>query len=311
MINKEVVKEENSPIIQNNNNNGVKQEQIHDILFNREIGWQDIIYDLINTEQLDPWDVNITILTNKYLEKLSEFEEADFLVSSKVLLAASLLLRIKSEILLNKYIRSIDEILFGGKVEKKYEMERIELNEEIPELTSHSPIPRFKRVTLQELMESLNKAITTENRRIKREIVNRNALREVGISLPKRKISIKDKIRQIYKDLLTYFEKDEDAKKISFTDFIGTEKEERIISFGPLLHLENQKKVWLHQDAHFEEIYIWLKHVYFKHNPDPFADLRDEIEQEIKDLKKSDKGARKRIEKLNKDFENPLAEMFD
>ena len=36
--------------------NSVKQEQVHDILFNREIGWQDIIYDLINTEQLNPWE---------------------------------------------------------------------------------------------------------------------------------------------------------------------------------------------------------------------------------------------------------------
>ncbi|GAI77431.1 unnamed protein product, partial [marine sediment metagenome] len=40
--------------------NSVKQEQVHDLLFNREIGWQEIIYDLINTEQLDPWDINIT-----------------------------------------------------------------------------------------------------------------------------------------------------------------------------------------------------------------------------------------------------------
>ena len=47
--------------------NNVKQEQIHDLLFNREIGWQEIIYDLINTEQLDPWNINIIILTDKYL----------------------------------------------------------------------------------------------------------------------------------------------------------------------------------------------------------------------------------------------------
>ena len=90
----------------------VKQEQIQDLLFNREIGWQEIIYDLINTEQLDPWDVDIIILTDKYLEKIEEIG-GDFFVSSKVLLAAAFLLRIKSEILLNKYIKSIDEILFG------------------------------------------------------------------------------------------------------------------------------------------------------------------------------------------------------
>ena len=91
----------------------LKQEQIHDLLFKPEIRWQEIIYDLINTDQLDPWDINITILTNGYLEKIRELEEGDFFISSQVLLAAALLLRIKSELLLNRYINSIDEILFG------------------------------------------------------------------------------------------------------------------------------------------------------------------------------------------------------
>ena len=102
-----------------------QQEQIHNILFNREIGWQEIVYDLINTEQLDPWNINIIILSNKYLERIQELEEDNFFISSKVLLAAALFLRIKSEILLNKYIRSIDEILFGNKQEVRKPLERM------------------------------------------------------------------------------------------------------------------------------------------------------------------------------------------
>ncbi|MEJ2267466.1 MAG: segregation/condensation protein A [Nanoarchaeota archaeon] len=183
-------KEENSESLPKEKN--IKQEQIQKLLFNREIGWKEIIYDLINTEQLDPWDINILILTEKYVEKIEELEEADFFVSSKVLLAAALLLRIKSEILLNKYIKSIDEILFGEKEQPKQKIERIELDEEIPELIPRSPIPRLKKVTLKELIQSLNKAIATENRRIKKTILNKNALRETGISLPKKKFNIKN-----------------------------------------------------------------------------------------------------------------------
>lgn len=286
----------------------VKQDQIHELLFNREIGWQEIIYDLINTEQLDPWDINIIILSDKYLIKIQQLEETDFFVSSKVLLAASLLLHIKSEILLNKYIKSIDEILFGKKEEKKYVSERIELDEEIPMLIPKSPIPRFRKVTLKELMESLNKAINTENRRIKKEIINKNALIETGFSLPKRKFNIKDKIKEIYSKLFVHFDNNKDKKKISFTELVGKDREEKIISFSPLLHLENQKKVWMEQEAHFEEIYIWLKEIYLKHNPDPFADLRIEVEKELKEL---DDEKKKRIEKINEDFENPLGEMLE
>lgn len=258
--------------------NSVKQEQIHDLLFNREIGWQEIIYDLINTEQLDPWDINIIILSDKYLEKIKEIEEADFFVSSKVLLAASFLLRIKSEILLNDYIKSIDEILFGQKEETKKPLERIELDEEIPELIPRSPMPRFRKVTLKELMDSLNKAITTENRRIKREIVTRDSLRESSFSLPKRKFSIKDKITEIYRNLTDWFrQKKED--KVTFDEFVNNNKEEKIVSFLPLLYLEDQKKIWLEQQKPFDEIQIWLKEVYLQKNPDPFADLKKELEE--------------------------------
>ncbi len=281
----------------------IKQEQIHDLLFSREIGWQEIIYDLINTEQLDPWDVNITTLTDKYLQKIYKLEEADFFVSSKVLLAAALLLRIKSEILLNKYIKNIDEILFGKKEDKKYSFERIELEEEIPELIPRSPMPRFKKVTLKELIESLNKAITTENRRIKKEIINRNALRETETRLTGKKFSIKNKIRDIYENLLKYFKEDEARKKISYTDFIGDNKEEKIICFSPLLHLENQKKVWLDQKEHFDEIYIWMKETYFQYNGDPFADLKQELEEEMKNL---DEEQLERLEKIEEKFENPV-----
>jgi segregation and condensation protein A len=264
--------------------NNVRQEQLHDLLFNRELGWQEVIYDLINTEQLDPWNIDISILTDKYMEKIAVLEEADFFVSSKILLAASLLLRIKSEILLNRYIKSIDEILFGKKEEKRYEMERIELEDTIPELIPKSPMPRFRRVTLQELMESLDKAIATENRRIRKEIINKKALREADIALPKRKFNIKNKIRELYERLLKQLKDDEETKKISFTDFVGQDKEERIISFSPLLHLDHQKKIWLDQEDHFEEFHIWLKEIYFKHNPDPYADLREELQEKIEEL---------------------------
>ena len=280
----------------------VKQDQVHDLLFSRELGWQEIIYDLINTEQLNPWDINITILTEKYLVKIQQLEQADFFVSSKVLLAASLLLRIKSEILLNKYIKSIDEILFGKEEKKKYQLERIELDEDIPELVPRSPIPRFKKVTLQELIESLNKAITTENRRIKKEIINRNALRESAISLPKKTINISDKIKQMFSNITGHLKNPEQKKRVSFTELVGESKEEKIASFYPLLHLATQKKVWLDQEAHFDEIFVWLKDVYFKHNPDPFADLKHELEEEFEKLDKDKKKRMKDIEKLDEDL---------
>src|SRR3989338_6944318 len=148
----------------------VGQEQIHGLLFGDKLSWQALIYDLVNAERLDPWDIDITLLANRYLEKVHTLEEANFFVSSKVLLAAALLLRIKSEILLDVEIKSLDEILFGKKEEKKYVQERIDLDEDVPDLVPRTPLPRFKKVTLEELMSALGKAITTESRRIRKVV---------------------------------------------------------------------------------------------------------------------------------------------
>ena len=251
------------------------QEQVHNVIFSREIGWQEIIYDLINSEQIDPWNIDIIVLTDNYLKRLQQYEEENYFMSSKVLLAASLLLRIKSEILLNKYIKSIDEILFGRKEKYQKPQERIELDEDIPFLVPKSPIPRFRKVTLKELVESLNKAIITEGRRIKKEIGNRNAFIESTISLPKRRFAIHDKVREIYEKLFLHLGKNE-KMCVPFEMLIGENKEEKIYSFSSLLHLENQKKIWLDQKEHFGEINIWLKNNYFKNNPNPFEELKFE-----------------------------------
>lgn len=264
----------------------VNQEQVHDILFSRKFEWQEIIYDLINTEQLDPWDIDISILTKKYFEKINELEKNDFFISSKVLLAASLLLRIKSELLLNKYVRSIDEILFGKKEKKVYSPEKIELEEEIPHLVLKSPIPRMKKVTLKELINSLNKAINTENRRIHREILNKNALRETGISIPKKKINIRDRIKKIYSSLVFYFN-DTKNKKISYTEFLEKHNGKKLETFVPLLYLENNQKIWLEQERPFEEIHIWLKNTYIKQNGEPFSEFYEQEYQKEAIVKKS------------------------
>ena len=266
--------------------NGIspQQEQVHSIVFSREIGWQEIIYDLINSEQLDPWNIDIIVLTNSYMKKLQEYEEESYFVSSKVLLAAALLLRIKSEILLNKYIRSIDEILFGRKEDKKKIISELIEFDGVPELIPKSPLPRFRKVTMQELIESLNKAIITENRRIKKEITDKNMFREISISLPKRRYISKDKIKEIYGLIFGHFEKNKNDLYIPFSVLIGGDREEKIFSFSSILHLENQKKIWIEQKEHFGELHIWMKDKYFKHNPNPFAELK-ELEEEISEEK--------------------------
>ena len=47
-------------------------------------------------------------------------------------------------------------------------------------------------------MSALNKAINTENRRIVKEISKKNALFDAQIVLPKKRVNIRQKIKEIY-----------------------------------------------------------------------------------------------------------------
>ncbi len=292
--------------------------QVYNIITGKDPSWQGIIYDLINSEQINPWDVDLTALCKGYFEKIKELEENDFFISSKILLAASLLLRIKSEILLNRYIKDIDDNLFGKKEEIKRVFERIEIDEdEVPILIPKSPLPRFKKVTIDELMTALDTAINTESRRINREIEKKQTERFAYADIPKfKRINIKDRIRQFYAQILTTFKnpKHESKIKLPYSHFTNNEREQKIACFLPMLHLSNNNKIWLEQTTHFDEIYMYLFNVFKKKFPDhdkEIEELAEELAEEVEKVtEKLDSNQQRRVEKINKDFENPVGDLI-
>jgi len=95
--------------------------EIYEMLVNKdEITWQTLIYDLVRSDQMNPWDIDISLLAKNYIETVKKLKEANFLISGKVLLAAALLLKIKSERLIEEDFANFDALLYPSE----------ELNEE-------------------------------------------------------------------------------------------------------------------------------------------------------------------------------------
>ncbi len=244
--------------------NKINQSQFFEFITGKELSWQSIIYDLIKTEQLDPWDINIGVLANRYIDIVQQLEEANFFISSKVLLACSLILRLKSEILLNRHLQSINEALYGVKDGKKQEFEKIEIDdEELPLLVPKTPLPRFRRVTLKELMGALNHAIETENRRIKKEIKVKQAEKASSIVLTKLgRVPLGDRIKNIYLRVRKHLNSPE-MIKMKYSE-LAPSREEKISAFLPVLHLTNDEKLYLEQENHFDEIFMMLENLNVK-----------------------------------------------
>lgn len=221
-----------------------------------EITWQSILLDLIRSEQMNPWDIDVSKLSQKYLETVRKMQEANFFISGKILLACALLLKVKSNKLVNEEISNFDSQLF--KQEETFE-ELEQLFEQAPrpdydkpKLTIKTPMPRKRKVTLQDLMSALQKALEVEKRRnVKRELFD-----SIKVEIPQKKIDISELITNVYFKITDFF-KTNKIEKLTFTKLVNSEKkEDKVLTFIPLLHLDNQEKIIISQNEPFGEINI-------------------------------------------------------
>ncbi len=233
-------------------------ERIFNILFQEdELTWQNIIYELVKSEEMDPWNINISLIANKFLGKLKELKETDFRISGKIVLASALLLKMKSKRLLDTDLMSFDTLIAGDEnvldVLEELEDQVIEYEKkELPKIVPRTPQPRKRKVSVFDLVEALEKALEVENRR-KQYIVP-----EVRIEAPRKSLDITIVIKDIYDRISGFFNK-ESSKKLTFSELIPSDsKEDKVFTFIPLLHLDNQRKIDLMQDEHFGEISIHL-----------------------------------------------------
>ena len=81
------------------------------VLRGDEISWQTILFDLVKNQQMDPWAVDLSALTEHFLEVIHNLTETDFRINGKVVLAAAMLLKIKTSALLDHDINALDTLL--------------------------------------------------------------------------------------------------------------------------------------------------------------------------------------------------------
>lgn len=233
------------------------QDQILDMLLKEdEITWQTILYDLVKTEKMNPWDIDISLLTQRYIDIVKKLQEINFSLSGKVILASSILLKIKSDKLLTENLAQFDSLLYPPE-----EVEELEQFEDIPEerinpkLTIKTPQARKRKVSVNDLVFALERALEVDSRRKLRRIRHEEVPEHLKI--PDKKIDISNKIKEMYAKIKNFLKKE---NKVTFTQLLPSkEREDVIYTFLPLLHLDNSRKIDMYQEEHFGEIEIKLK----------------------------------------------------
>jgi segregation and condensation protein A len=237
-------------------------EHIYDILTKQdEVTWQTIIFELIKSEQMDPWDINVSKLSKLYIAALKKLKEMNLRLSGKVLLAAALLLRVKSTRLVGEDMMEFDRLLASGEnPEELYsdenfvqgEMGAIGVNMGDMKLLPRTPQPRKRKVSVYDLIDALAIALNVRRRRILSQIETRT------MNAPDKPIDITSLMDGLFQDVMGFLNSDP-AGRLAFSKLVpGGSKKDKVYTFIPLLHLTNARKVDLDQKESFGEIWISL-----------------------------------------------------
>ena len=246
------------------------------ILSEEDIKWQSILYELIRSKKIDPWDIDIQKFADEYVGTIEKLKRLNFRISGKVILAAALLLKIKTRHLgLDDFIMltSDDE---DGFEEGDFEVEgdeyvdpdearimklsnHIRHNTKKKYLIQHKTVtPRSRKVTVMELMTALKKAVEVDRRRETRR-ARVEDFDDVTID-PDEIFEVKgeritDRMSRIHKDVLKLHKRTN--AHVDFDELVGNvDHKERIGTFLPILHLANHGKFNLIQEKSFDKIML-------------------------------------------------------
>lgn len=206
----------------------------------------EILVNLAKNGEIDPWNINIVELTDKFLKRVDELEKMDLRVSGRTLLYASILLRMKSNAL----------------VEVEEPPEEIDLESDNFEISDYPvpsmPLRRYSKrpVTLEELLTELKKAEAFEKKRLNRVDNKKDEIRAtledvLSVAHDEDIESRIGKMRLILNELL------EKQKSIKFSDLSSPlDRTGMLMAYLAILFLATRKEIWIEQEEFFGELFI-------------------------------------------------------
>jgi segregation and condensation protein A len=241
-------------------------EQIFQMLVKEdEITWQTIIFDLVKKEEMNPWDIDLKILAQKFIGMVKQLKEMDFRISGRIILAAAILLRLKSSRLLEDDITQLDRLIamdqtsedeFYEDLQAEYDSGAIladgTKNDQFM-LIPRTPQPRKRKISVYDLVGALNKALEVKVRREGRYIPI-----QPDVKAPENVVDMSEIIDKIYVQIKNYYS-NTTSGQLKFSQLLPSDSSnDKVYTFIPLLHLTNQRKIDLEQKNHFGEIDINL-----------------------------------------------------
>ncbi len=230
-----------------NGNDEVEKRIVN--LMAADYSWEQVIYDLVAAEGMDPWNLDLNVLSQSFLSYMKKIQELDFRIPAKYVIISSVILRMKSDTM-----RLLDIPSANGEVEMDSEYldgqpAAAPINFNMGFFNLQERRRPTKQVMVTDLITSLKKLLTTNERKDMKMEAARNTIK---ISAD----SIVDRINNVYKkinSMLVGVNKEE----VPFSTIVEKWQRKDVVEhFLPLVYLDNEKKIACRQENFFDEIYI-------------------------------------------------------
>jgi len=198
--------------------------------------FQSVLKEIIIEEGLDPWNINISSLADSLLNYLAQLKEINFRIPARFILVSSILLRLKSESLVE---------------EEKEERELETINIDGLDILE-PPIKRIptRNITFDELVQALEKVMNFKEKKEKIKFNREEKIKELQKIF---EINIEDYVDKVFREISK-------TNRTSFYELTSTFNNlETARYFIALLHLANQQRITIKQDKLFEDFYIFLR----------------------------------------------------
>ncbi len=206
--------------------------------------WRELLVELVSSNKLDPWDVDIEKVVDGYLAAIKKMKVLDLRVPANMVLAASILLRMKSDSLsifaMHEEAPVEEQLLAGPRVRP-----------EVEQLVPRARMQPRRKVTLQELLSALDHAMKIE---VKRQVDHERMTAPISIEIDKE--DIEEKMERLFKRIKRSLDREKMTTLAQVSAAFGNTQDLLIDLFVPMLFLAHMGRIAVLQDIFFGDILI-------------------------------------------------------
>jgi len=219
--------------------------------------WKTILIELVAKNRMDPWNIDLIELSEKYLHKISALETTNLRVPANAILALAIILKFKAKIL--EFTTIEDAFASDEKIIKDFfeaNPDFAELKEMVPELNPPR-ILREGKITLDSLVGIIEHILSKS--KDGKAFVNKISGQVDDFKIKLKDVNIDEEMNKLFFHIKCL---SDSQGMVMFSQIAkGKSVQEIVTNFIYLLYLANNQRITIWQEEFWEEIFISIKKI--------------------------------------------------